>query len=118
MSTVFTKRVAPICLRWTEAPSSPVLTVLAESEVCLFFCSFHDAFLKANLCLLLDFGGSSFIRSSRVPEDVPGRIRRTNCQQSQISGRVVRIRRRATVMGTGERSLRDSRRKTSPLPGL
>lgn len=82
------------------------------------FRSSHDAFPKAILHLLLDYRDFSLIRSRRVPEDIPRCIRRPIYQRGHFSERIVRIRHKPTVMGTGEWNLRDSRRETSEVSGL
>lgn len=79
----------------------------------LVFCSFHNAFSKATQHLLLDFTDFSVFSWQRVSE-----ARKPKSQQGRFSGRVVRIRCKPAVMGTGERSLWDSRRKTSEVSGL
>lgn len=84
----------------------------------LIFCSFHHAFTNTTLHLLLDFRNFFFIPQRRVPEYFPRCIRRPKSQQSRFSGRVVRICRKAGVLGLGEWSLRDARRETSEVSGL
>lgn len=84
----------------------------------LVFNSFHDAFLKAALRLLLDFRNFAVIRSRCVSKDVQRCIQLPKYQQIHVSGCVVWICQEATVMGTGERNLQDTRRQSSEVSGL
>lgn len=64
-STVFAKRVGPLCLRWTETPCSPVSTILTEREVCSFSALSTMPFLR-QLCIYCWISGIFLLPAQAV----------------------------------------------------
>lgn len=114
----FHKESCPDLPKMDRSSLFPSLLNLGWKWSSFVFCSFHNAFPKATLYLLLDFRDFSLILSRRFPEDVPRCIRQPKYRQICFSGCVVWIHCKATVMGTSEWSLWESRRETSELSGL